>query len=156
LLLSILPGERATTYRRKKTLSDECLSRANSWSLSSCAFPAGSCPADCTRVQAYDPANSNRHAAYSQQIPIGTITSSPAGTAILAPFSSILCISLPVFMPVNSNAGLYSFSNQSRRLCSLCISTRWEAIGFVLIVWSSGVSLSQTWNYLHVGTVFPS
>ena len=45
LLLSILPGERATTYRRKKTLSDECLSRANSSSLSSCAFPAGPYPA---------------------------------------------------------------------------------------------------------------
>jgi hypothetical protein len=35
LLLSILPGGRANTYRHKKILSVECLSRANSWSLSS-------------------------------------------------------------------------------------------------------------------------
>src|SRR5207248_4877813 len=36
---------RANTYTHKKTLSVENLSRANSWSLSSCACPAGSCPA---------------------------------------------------------------------------------------------------------------
>ena len=36
---------RANTYTQKKTLSVENLSRANSWSLSSCACPAGSCPA---------------------------------------------------------------------------------------------------------------
>src|SRR5436190_16220024 len=36
---------RANTYTQKKILSVENLSRANSWSLSSCACPAGSCPA---------------------------------------------------------------------------------------------------------------
>ena len=71
LLLSILPGGRANTYRHKKTLSVENLSRANSWSLSSCACPAGSCPAGSLSswpipAVVYEPANSNRHAAYSQ------------------------------------------------------------------------------------------
>src|SRR5947209_5517863 len=54
---------------RKPCRSKTCLVRY-SWSLSSCAFPAGSCPAevyDCTFVRAYEPANSNRHAVYSQQ-----------------------------------------------------------------------------------------
>ena len=54
-------------------------------------------------------------------------------------------------MPVNSSAGLYSFSNQSRKLCSVCISTRWDAIGFVLIVCNSGVSRSHSWNHLQDG-----
>jgi hypothetical protein len=35
LLLSILPGGRANTYTHRKMLSVECLTRANSWSLSS-------------------------------------------------------------------------------------------------------------------------
>src|SRR5947208_12550807 len=63
---------RANTYTQKKTLSVENLSRANSWSLSSCACPAGSCPAESLSswpipAVVYEPANSNRHAAYSQQ-----------------------------------------------------------------------------------------
>ena len=53
-----------------------------------------------------------------------TITSSSAGTQILAPFSSILCIYFPCRTPVASSAGRYSLSNQSRRVCSVCISTR--------------------------------
>src|SRR5271163_4336490 len=62
---------RANTYTQKKTLSVENLSRANSWSLSSCACPAGSCPAGSLSswpipAVVYEPANSNRHAAYSQ------------------------------------------------------------------------------------------
>jgi hypothetical protein len=60
LLLSILPGERANTYTHRKILSVECLSRANSWSLSSCAFPAGSCPAEiyeCSSVRMYERTN---------------------------------------------------------------------------------------------------
>src|SRR5271170_4123983 len=49
----------ANTYTHRKTLSVENLSRANSWSLSSCTFPAGSCPADRrmyerTSVRAYE------------------------------------------------------------------------------------------------------
>jgi hypothetical protein len=47
---------RANTYAHRKTLSVENLSRANSWSLSSCTFPAGSCPAEayeCTSVRVY-------------------------------------------------------------------------------------------------------
>src|SRR4051794_15862896 len=61
--------ERANTYTHRKILSVECLSRANSRSLSSCAFPAGSCPAvpfqlvpvqlRYTNVRAYEPAKSN-------------------------------------------------------------------------------------------------
>src|SRR5271170_6271674 len=42
---------------RKPCRSSTCLVRY-SWSLSSCAFPAGSCPAEV-----YEPANSNRNAA---------------------------------------------------------------------------------------------
>ena len=68
--------ERANTYTHKKTLSVENLSRANSWSLSSCACscPAGSCPAGSLSswpipAGVYEPANSNRNAAYSQQLP---------------------------------------------------------------------------------------
>ena len=57
-----------------KTLSVENLSRANSWSLSSCACPAGSCPAGSFSswpipAVVHEPANSNRHAVYSQQYP---------------------------------------------------------------------------------------
>ena len=53
LLLSILPEGQTNTYRHRKTPSDENLSR-DSWSLSSSAFPAGSCPAEvyeCTNVR---------------------------------------------------------------------------------------------------------
>jgi hypothetical protein len=35
MVVEALPGWRADTYRHKKILSVECLSRANSWSLSS-------------------------------------------------------------------------------------------------------------------------
>src|SRR5256885_1481029 len=46
LLIAIYStGDEQITYTQKKTLSVENLSRANSWSLSSCACPAGSCPA---------------------------------------------------------------------------------------------------------------
>src|SRR5271168_2359872 len=54
LLLSILPGERANTYTHRKMLSVECLTRANSWPLSSCAFPAGPYPAEHTSVRLYE------------------------------------------------------------------------------------------------------
>jgi hypothetical protein len=47
----ILPEGRANTYRHRKILSVECLSRVNSWSLSSCAFPAGSRAAECTNLR---------------------------------------------------------------------------------------------------------
>jgi hypothetical protein len=60
LLLAILPEGRANTYRHRKILSVECLSRANSWSLSSCAFPAGSCPAEvyeCSSVRMHGRTN---------------------------------------------------------------------------------------------------
>ena len=73
LLIAIYStGERANTYTQKKILSVENLSRANSWSLSSCACPAGSCPAGSLSsclipAVVYEPANGNRHAAYSQQ-----------------------------------------------------------------------------------------
>jgi len=54
------------SYRHKKTLSVENLSHANSWSLSSCACPAGSLSSWLIPAVVYEPANSNRHAAYSQ------------------------------------------------------------------------------------------
>src|SRR5438477_7721153 len=70
---------RANTYTHKETLSVENLSRANSWSLSSCACPCPAVPVPVQLVPAqlglsswpipavvYEPANSNRNAAYSQ------------------------------------------------------------------------------------------
>jgi hypothetical protein len=76
LLLSILPGGRANTCTHRKILSVECLSRANSWPLSSCAFPAGSCPAGSLSswsipAVVYEPANDHRNAACLQHLPEG-------------------------------------------------------------------------------------
>src|SRR2546421_3636794 len=42
---------RANTYTHKKTLSVECLSRANSWSLSGCACPCPAVPVQLVPTQ---------------------------------------------------------------------------------------------------------
>src|SRR2546423_8093250 len=57
--------EQILIHKRKPCRSRTCLVRYT-WSLSSCAFSAGSCPAEVYEC-AYEPANSHRHAAYSQQ-----------------------------------------------------------------------------------------
>jgi len=88
---------------------------------------------------------------YISLIPTGTIISCLEGYVIRAPFSSILCMYFVYLMPVASSAGLYSSSNHFRSWLSICVSTRWVVIGFVLIVWSSVVLLSQVWNHLYKG-----
>jgi hypothetical protein len=67
LLNCYLPRKRADTYRRKKTLSVECLPRAISWSLSSSTFPACSCPAG-SRLSRSIPAESLRVATEARPI----------------------------------------------------------------------------------------
>src|SRR4051794_41567612 len=52
LLIAIYStGERANTYTHRKTLSVENLSRANSWSLSSCACPCPAVPVQLVSAQ---------------------------------------------------------------------------------------------------------
>ena len=62
LLIATYSAGRADTYTHKKTLSVENLSRANSWSLSSCAcpYPAESLSSWPIPAVVYEPANSNR------------------------------------------------------------------------------------------------
>jgi hypothetical protein len=93
---------------------------------------------------------------YISFLPIGITLSSPVGIQTRAPFSSILCIYVPWRIFVISRAGAYSIPNQSRRCFSVYISTRWLTIGFVLIVWSSGVSRNQVWNHFQDGASLPS
>jgi hypothetical protein len=61
---------------------------------------------------------------YISLILIRTITSSPVGIQIRAPFLSILCINLLCFIPVISRAGRYLVSNQLQKEFSECILTR--------------------------------
>jgi len=93
---------------------------------------------------------------YISLIPTGTTTSCLAGHIIRVPFLSILCIYLALLILVSLSTERYSSLNYLRSSDEVCISTRWLVIGFVLIVYSWGVFLSQFWNHLYKGIDLPS
>src|SRR6266516_302757 len=70
---------------------------------------------------------------YSSLTRIGTTTSSPLGHPIRTPDSSILWIFLALRILYLSRLYRY-FSNHSSKSLSVCVSTRFRAIGFVLMV----------------------
>jgi hypothetical protein len=76
-------------------------------------------------------------------IPTGTTISCLAGHISQVPFSSILYIYLALLILVYLSTGRYSSLNHLRSLDEVCILTQWLIIGFVLIVYSIVVVLSQ-------------
>jgi hypothetical protein len=80
---------------------------------------------------------------YISIIPTGTTISCPAGHTSRVPFSSILYIYLALLILVYLSIGRYSSLNHLRSLDEVYISTRWLIIGFVLIICSIVVVLSQ-------------
>jgi hypothetical protein len=80
---------------------------------------------------------------YISVIPTRTTISCPAGHISRVPFSSILYIYLALLILVYLSIGRYSSLNHLQSLDKVCILTRWLAIGFVLIIYSIVVVLSQ-------------
>jgi hypothetical protein len=80
---------------------------------------------------------------YISVISTRTTISCLAGYASRVPFLSILYIYLALLILVYLSTGRYLSLNHLRSLDEVCISMRWLAIGFVLIVYSIVVVLSQ-------------